>query len=253
MIESWRHFCGDWNSRDPSAAADSHQVSPPKDLRQHQTMVAILLAQQKVSDAAQSQKDLYSYRQFMADIKTSSWHNYATQVHLIERDAGFDYEYLAHSRVCFKGSLNTLRSLPPSGGIPTARYEMDSQIVFRKLTQLKNMFADWTHLWVYLNALVTAHYLHHACPINDTGLRRAEPLLKNYKVQFDQVALRTTLYPFIPKLAYSVHKLAVGQYCSHNLSVSADEQPLMNIAVGKYQPVKLTVARPANEVDILIG
>lgn len=216
-------------------------------------MVAMLIAQQQVSDKAQAKKDPYSYRQFMADIKTSSWRDDATQVNVIESDAGFDYEYLARSRVCFAGRLNTLRSLPPAGAISTARYEMDADIVLKKLTQLKDMFPDWSHLWVYLNALVTAHYLHHACPINDTGLIRVDPLLRNYKVQFDQVALRTKLYPFIPKLAYTVHKSAVGQFCSHTLSVSADELPLMNIVMGIYQPIRRTLERAANEVDILIG
>jgi hypothetical protein len=252
MIDSWRQFSGDWASPASLSRADLHQVTPQREFHQHQTMVAILSAQQKVSDEARKQRDLYSCRQFMADIKTSSWHNGTTQVNVIERDAGFDYEYLAHSRVCFKGSLNTLRSLTPPASI-SAQYEMDSQIVFRKLTQLKNMFPDWTHLWVYLNALITAHYLHHACPINDTGLRRVEPLVKNYKVQFDQVALQTTLYPFIPKLAYTVHRLAIGQYCSHTLSISADELPLMSIAIGMYQDPKLTQMRGINEVDVLIG
>lgn len=216
-------------------------------------MLAILLAQQEVSDKAQTQKDLYSYRQFMADVKASSWHNDSTQVNVIESEAGFDYEYLADSRVCFGGRLTTLRSLPPAGVISTARYVMDADIVLKKLTQLKDMFPNWSHLWVYLNALVTAHYLHHASPINDTGLRRVGPSLKNYKVQFDQVAVRTQLYPFIPKLAYTVHKSAAGHFCSHTLSVSADELPLMNIVLGIYQPIKLKLDLAANEVDILIG
>lgn len=216
-------------------------------------MVAILRAQQKVSDEARIQSDIYSHRQFMADIKTSSWHEDVTEINVHERDGGFSYEYLARSRVCFKGSLNTLRSLSASEIKSTEAYELDSQTVFRKLTQLKDLFPDWTHFWVSLNALVTAHYLHHACPINDTGLRRVEPLLRHYKVQFDQVALRTKLYPHIPKLRYSVHKLAVGQFCSHTLSVSADELPLMSVAMGMHQHVKFTVAPAANEIDILIG
>ncbi|MFY9479343.1 MAG: hypothetical protein WAQ08_17005 [Aquabacterium sp.] len=253
MIDHWRQFSDDWDSPAPSPTDGLHQASSQRDRNQYQTMMAVLTAQQKVGDAVKAQGDGYSCHQFMADIRTSSWHDDATQVKVIDNGAGFNYEYLAHSRVCFKGSLNTLRSLPSPSVISTARYELDLEIVFKKLTQLKDMFPNWTHLWVILNAFVTAHYLHHACPIDDTELRRVEPLIKNYKVQFDQVALHTSFYPFISKLAYTVHKVAVGQYASHTLSVTADDLLLMNIALGMYQSVKFTLPNRTNEVDVLIG
>jgi hypothetical protein len=221
MIDNWRAFSSDWHS---SVFLSSAKLpDSQRNFHQHQTLVALLHTQQMLAAEMRIKRGLSNCRQFVADVRVSSWQNNQVEVKHVERATGFDYEYLAHGRVCFKGNL-----------------------------QFKELFPDWTHLWIFLNALTMAHYLHHACPIDDTGLRRVEPLLKHHKVQFDQNAIDTALNSSIPKLTYTVHKLSVGQYCSHTLSLKAGELTLMIISLGLYRSVKLTIETPVTEVDILI-
>lgn len=250
MIDNWRAFSSDWHS---SVFLSSAKLpDSQRNFHQHQTLVALLHTQQMLAAEMRIKRGLSNCRQFVADVRVSSWQNNQVEVKHVERATGFDYEYLAHGRVCFKGNLSVLWGLTSAGVFSNARFEIDQELVARKLMQFKELFPDWTHLWIFLNALTMAHYLHHACPIDDTGLRRVEPLLKHHKVQFDQNAIDTALNSSIPKLTYAVHKLSVGQYSSHTLSLMAGELTLMIISLGLYRSVKLMIETPVTEVDILI-
>ncbi len=252
MIDNWRIFSADWNSpsEDLSEATNRQQ-----DFYRQQTMVALLCAQQAAGSEMKSRRGITACRQFVADIKTSAWHHSAISMRFTERATGFDYEYLSHSRICFKGNLTTVWDLAPPGFLPIAKHKIDQCLATRKLTQFKELFPDLTHLWICLNALVIAHFFHRGGVIGDGALQRGEPLLKHHKVQFDQeaIAIAFAQRSDIPDLEYRVHKLSVGRYCSYTLSLQAGESTLMNVSLGIYRSIEPSALTRLNAVDIVIG
>lgn len=251
MIEIWRKFVSDWNfsGTDTTTSVDHHQG-----YHQHQVMVALLTAQQEASLQVKSKLHHSPGRQFVADIKASYWIHDAIVIRFDERANGVNFQHLARDRVCFRGHLTSAWDLPSPPTLTIGKYKLDRQLVTSKLNQLKELLPEITHLWVFLNALVVAHFFRHACTVDITGLRWTDPFLKHHKVHFDVDAISRACdaRTGIADITYTIHKLSVGRYCVYTLSVTAAEVNLMQVSLGIYQTLVPAPQPVVHEVDILI-
>lgn len=253
MINEWRKFLSDWMT-------SVHSIDAPFSDRQaffqHQIMVAILFAQQEASAhvKAMKKRSYTACQQFVADIKASSWHDDLMTIKVEEAATGVTYQYFAEDRVCFKGHLTASQNLPSPPSLARTKFKIEKQLVAHKLAQFKNSFPQLTSLWIFLTALITAHFFTNEHPFEDTELRRIDPLLKNLKCQFapDAIYRAFDFHSAIPTIEYVVHKLSLGRYCVYTLSVTANGQNLASIALGLNQSPTTQHLTCVQEVDILI-
>lgn len=251
MTNHWHAFASEW----PSPDSDGCAVTPAELSREQQILtMALLTTQQAVSEMMPLRPRSGSCRIFTADIRLGFWYTNDLDMRYMVEPSRVGYEYLAHQRVCFKGSLACLRDLPSAGPNGAARHKLPAPLVKHKCEQFKELFPHSTDLWVFLGAVVVAHFFHRVYLGLEASEAKTVLPLKDHKVHFDLDAIRHVfLHPrAISEIEYTVGMQSLGRYQLYTLYVSAHGRNLVNVAVGMYRSPPAIKAALVTEVDILI-
>lgn len=242
MISAWRTFSNQWH---PTVGEIGLIKGTSPDSSHCQAMVALIEAQQEAAMLGKARGGSAGCRQFVADIKASAWVPASIAIRFTDRPDGFAYEYVCGDRVCFKGSFLDIWDLNLEDMPAAGRLRIDNQVIEYKLHQFKGLFPELTQMWIFLNALVTAHFQR----FGRITVRSDASTLKHHRVQFDQQAIDMAFGGkfAVPDLTYTVHRMIVGRYCSDTLMLASHHATLMKVSLGTYRNVCVH-----DEVDILV-
>lgn len=237
----WLAFATDWRQAfvdEPCAALAVHAGA----------MEALMVTQQETTSQLRAAHHFKPCRQFSATFKIPAWERINENLQTAPTSTGIDYFYTYCGRICFKGSLNGIWEPEGRGlhGLP--RVSLPPSLVSYKLAQFKDQMPDVTHFWIFVNALVSSHFLFHHYEELRQGNIQTLPQMLGHKVQFDQTAI-SSAYGLIgvAPLTYSVSALNVGKYDTFTLATYSGENLLMRTELGVLRP---TVS--PGEVDIPI-
>lgn len=234
----WLPFATDWQQAQPE---------PPLALDVHAgPMEALLVAQQETTSQFRDVHHFKPCRQFLATFKIPTWARINEALQTAPSSNGIDYFYTYCGRICFKGTLSSIGAPDGHGlhGLP--RVTITPDLMLYKLNQFRDQLPRISHFWIFVNALVSAHFLfnHHA--EMPRGVIHALPQMLGHKVQFDQNALESifSLIGTVP-LTYAINRLTVGKYEVFTLGTYVGDRLLMRTELGILRP---TVQM--SEVDI---
>ncbi len=234
----WLPFAMDWQQAAPEF---------PSALNVHtEAMEALLVAQQETTSQLRAVRHFKPCRQFSATFKIPNWERINESLQTAPSSNGIDYFYTYCGRICFKGTLTSIWEPDGQGlhGLP--RVPLSPSLMHYKLHQFREQLPLISHFWIFVNTLVSSHFLFHHYAEMPRGVLHTLPQMLGHKVQFDQIALES-IYSLIgaAPLSYAVNRLNVGKYEAFTLGTFSGDRLLMRTELGILKPIVET-----GEIDI---
>lgn len=200
-------------------------------------MDGLLHAQQQTSVFRTKLPSLGGSQQFTASFQISQWLAVNESILIDHIDQAINYSYQAGGQTCFKGSLTSILAPDDFGTYREAHAVLSPELTLRKLYQFNALFPWADRLWIYLSAVVMAHFLMDYLKGASYEIIETPPRVLGYKAQFDQRALESRIGMLgMHPLSYSATTFAVGRCDVITLTVYLVNKLLMRIDLGLVKP-----------------